>query len=60
MFSTKTSEAEALRKIRKFIQSPKAEMFRKCTGTVASTEYVLAVRLRKGSIFYALRSVKAS
>ena len=42
-----------------FIQSSKAETFRKRTENVESTENVLTGRLSKNSVFYAVRSAKA-
>ena len=60
MFSTKTSEGRQCVKYGNFIQSPKAEMFRKFTGNGVSTEYVLTWRLSKNSVFYAVRSAKVS
>ena len=43
-----------------FVQSPKAEMFRKHTGNGVSTKNVLTERLSKSSVFYGVRSVRAS
>ena len=43
-----------------FIQSSKAEMFRKRTGNGVSTENVLTGRLSENSVIYAVRSEKTS
>ena len=43
-----------------FIQSPKAEMFRKSIRNGASAENVLTKRLSESSVFYVVRSSKTS
>ena len=60
MFSTKTSEADALRKVRKFHPIFQSGMFRKRTENGVSTENVLTGGLNKNSVFYAVMSAKAS